>query len=92
VDELRNRRAAKASTTDAVPLDEKDIGTARTFSLANPKGPEQHDVPALLERLAQHVKTLGRVEVHDITYGVEINEYGMWPSFTVYFDSSHKDD
>lgn len=86
MDELKNRRAAKESATDGGSLDEKDIGTVRTFSLANPKGPEQHDVALLLERLAQQIRTLGKIEVHDVTYGVEINEYGSWPSFTIYFN------
>jgi hypothetical protein len=41
------------------------------FSLTNPAGAGQGDVPRLLRRLARSVKELGPMEVHDITYHVE---------------------
>ena len=61
--------------------------TISHFSLATPKGPKQNDVPALLETLARHITDLGNVTVHDVTYRLDTNEFGYWPSFTVYFES-----
>jgi hypothetical protein len=55
------------------------------FSLANPKGHGQDDVPALLRRLAEAVDELGPVEVQDITFDTEVTEDGPWHSMTVYF-------
>ena len=59
--------------------------TIRHFSQANPKGPGQDNVPALLRRLADSVDELGKVEVQDITFETEITEHGNWCSMTVYF-------
>ena len=59
--------------------------TIRHFSQANPKGPGQDNVPALLRRLADSVDELGKVEVQDITFETEITEDGNWCSMTVYF-------
>lgn len=60
--------------------------TTNTFSLANPKGVEQGDVSRLLRTLAQYLSDLGAIDVLDVTFGTEINEYGTWPSFNVYFE------
>lgn len=57
--------------------------TVRHFSQANPKGPGQEDVPALLRRVANTIEGLGPVEVQDITFCSEPTPDG--PRMTVYF-------
>jgi hypothetical protein len=59
--------------------------TARYFSQANPKGPDQGDVPALLRRVADSIEELGPVDVQDVVFGTEVTEDGPWHSLTVYF-------
>ena len=60
--------------------------TISHFSLATPEGPDQNDVPVLLETLARHIADRGNITIHDITYRLDSNEFGYWPSFTVYFE------
>lgn len=57
----------------------------RHFSQANPKGPGQGDVPALLRRVADSIDELGSIEVQDLVLHNEVNEDGLWASLTVYF-------
>jgi hypothetical protein len=57
----------------------------RYFSQANPAGPGQDDVPALLRRLADSIEALGDVDVQDITFESEVTAGGDHPSMTVYF-------
>lgn len=64
--------------------------TALQFSLANPEGPGQELVPRLLNRLAAHIRSLGAVEILDITYQTEITADGARPSFTVYHRRPHR--
>jgi len=59
--------------------------TASHFSQANPSGPGQDDVPALLRRVAVTIEALGDVEVTDLIMHNEITAEGDWPSLTVYF-------
>jgi hypothetical protein len=60
--------------------------TVRHFSLGNPKGPDQGDVPALLRRVAQDIEARGDIRIQDITFGNdEVTEDGVWPHVTVYF-------
>lgn len=60
--------------------------TARHFSLANPSGSQQADVPAFLRRLADTLTTYGPVEVQDIVFHMETAEDGVArPTATVYF-------
>lgn len=59
--------------------------TVNHFSQANPEGPEQADVPALLRRVADTIESLGGVEVMDLILHNEITADGDRPSFTVYF-------
>jgi len=59
------------------------------FSLANPKGSEMGDVPRLLERLAETLRSLGTVQIQDITFHAELTDEGVyWPAFTVYFNAA----
>ena len=62
--------------------------TAEHFSLANPLGQGQGDVPLLLRRVAEAIEALGEVEIQDLLLHTEVNEFGNWPSVTVYF---HRD-
>jgi hypothetical protein len=64
--------------------------TIHHFSLANPQGQGQEDIPMLLGALARHIQELGSVQVHDITFTLDSNEYGYSPSFTVYFQFEDK--
>lgn len=61
--------------------------TIRRFSQANPKGPGQDDVPALLRRVANTIEGLGPIEVQDLIMGTEITEDGFWYHLTVYFNA-----
>ncbi|MGI5171776.1 hypothetical protein ACQEU3_46265 [Spirillospora sp. CA-253888] len=62
-----------------------DSWSVRHFSQANPKGPGQGDVPALLRRVADSIEELGRVEVQDLLLHQEITAEGPWTNLTVYF-------
>jgi hypothetical protein len=53
--------------------------------LANTKGEDQERVPRLLNRLAAAIRSLGQVEVLDITFHTDIDEGGNMPHFTVYY-------
>ena len=64
----------------------------RYFSQANPPGPSQGDVPALLRRLADSIEALGAIEVQDITFETEVTTDGIWPSLTVYFQETEPAD
>lgn|GEM_PF-1985262 len=67
--------------------------TIQHFSQANPKGENQDDVPALLQRVADTIEELGNVEVQDITFATEHTEWGDdWPNLTVYFHFSFAED
>ena len=55
------------------------------LSQANPTGPGQDDVPALLRRVADTVSRLGDVTIQDITFHNEPDADGQeWPDMTVY--------
>jgi hypothetical protein len=57
------------------------------FSQANPKGPGQDDVEALLVRVAESIRALGAVDVHDITFHHETDDEGKgWPTMSVYYN------
>jgi len=59
--------------------------TALHFSLANPEGRGQGRLPRLLNRLADEIRSLGDVEVMDITFHIEVTDDGNDPHFTVYY-------
>ena len=59
--------------------------TAEHFSLGNPDGPGQDDLPALLRRVADELEQLGHVDVQDLVLHPETNEFGDCHSMTVYF-------
>jgi adenylate kinase len=52
---------------------------------ANPKGPDQGDVPALLRRVADTVAELGSVEVTGLSLENRPTEDGPWYSVNVHF-------
>lgn len=62
--------------------------TVQHFSQANPAGPGQENVPALLRRLADTIEGLGEVEIMDLVMHNEITAKGDWPSITVYYKIS----
>jgi hypothetical protein len=65
--------------------DDPETWTIEHFSQANPKGPGQDDVAALLRRVADTIDKLGDVDVQDVTFHSELSEDAeSWPSLTVY--------
>jgi len=66
-------------------MDKPAAWTAEHFSLANPRGDGQGDVPLLLRRVADALEERGAVEIQDLVLHTEVNEFGGWPSITVYF-------
>ncbi len=64
--------------------------SAKNFSQANPAGPGQSDVAALLRRVAGTVAGLGEVVILDLVMHIEVTELGDWPSITVYFTTPIK--
>ena len=59
--------------------------TVNHFSQANPEGPGQGDVPALLRRVAESIEALGDVDVQDAIMDTEVTAEGSWVSMTVYY-------
>ena len=59
--------------------------TAEHFSQANPAGPEQGNIPALLRRVAETVEGIGPINVQDLILHTEVTDDGPWHSLTVYF-------
>lgn len=65
--------------------EDKKSWPAEHFSQANPKGPDQGNVPALPRRVAETIESLGAIEVQDLVLHNEVTPDGDWPSITVYF-------
>ncbi|SNQ49258.1 conserved hypothetical protein [Frankia canadensis] len=57
----------------------------RHFTLANPRGQAQGDIPALLRRAATSIENRGRIKVQDLVLHSEITAEGEWYSVTVYY-------
>jgi hypothetical protein len=66
--------------------DPRDRWSTFHFSLSNPVGPGQGDVPVLLRSLAQAVEDLGDVQVGDITFATEPTDAEDDLTFTVYYE------
>jgi predicted nuclease with RNAse H fold len=69
----------KAASTESEPW------TVEHFSQANPKGPGQADVPALLRRVANSIEDLDHVEIQDLILHTETTAEGPWHNLTVYY-------
>lgn len=67
-------------------MNQPESWSARHFSQANPVGPGQEDVPALLRRVATTLESFGAVDVLDLVLHTEVNGDGDHPSVTVYFE------
>ena len=59
--------------------------TINHFSLSNPVGAGQGDVPALLRRVAAVLESLGDVSVQDITFSSDVTEDEDDLTMTVYY-------
>jgi hypothetical protein len=66
-------------------VEEPTAWTAEHFSLANPRGEAQGSVPLLLRSVADAIEEFGTAEIQDLVLHIEVNEFGSWPSITVYF-------
>ncbi len=67
------------------PVSEPTAWTIEHFSLASPKGQGQGNVPLLLRRVADVIEEFGTGQIQDLVLHTEVNEFGDWPSITVYF-------
>ncbi|MBT2503563.1 hypothetical protein [Curtobacterium sp. ISL-83] len=59
--------------------------TINHFSLSNPAGDGQGDVPALLRRLADNLEALGDVNVQDITFASDVSDGEDDLTMTIYY-------
>lgn len=74
-----------ASRTIVGMTERPEAWTVEHFSQANPKGPGQEDVSALLRRVVDTLQDLGEVTVQDLVLNSEVTGDGSdWPSITVY--------
>jgi hypothetical protein len=65
--------------------------TVAHFALSNPKGRGMESVPSLVNRLATNIRSLGKVEILDITFHSQLTPEGVeWPSFVVYYVPAKK--
>ncbi|GGM55665.1 hypothetical protein GCM10011608_45670 [Micromonospora sonchi] len=64
---------------------EPESWTIRHFSQANPVGPGQDSVSALLRRIADSIDERPGIEVQDVVLHSEVTADGDWWSATVYF-------
>jgi hypothetical protein len=56
------------------------------FSVSNPAGAKQADLPGLLRRTATRIAALGRnVTVLDLTVHDDVTDDGSWFTVTVYY-------
>jgi hypothetical protein len=62
--------------------------TVRHFSLANPKGRRQSDLPRLLRSVADELEAVGNPEVYDLVLHTDTTSRRPWYSVTVYFAPS----
>lgn len=63
--------------------------STRHFSLNNPQGEDQGDVPTLLRRLAATLEEMGRIEIRDVVFHNDLDDDGdPWPFVTVYYDEA----
>jgi hypothetical protein len=65
--------------------DDAKSWTANHWSLGNPAGPGQDDLPRLLRRVADALEAEGPIEVLDLVVHNEITADGDWYSVTVYY-------
>jgi hypothetical protein len=69
-----------------------DRSTLYHFTVSTTRGPAQDDVATLLRHVADALDGLGALDVHDITFHVDWNEQGPWPSMTVYYEVDEDDE
>ena len=67
------------------PVNERTTWITEHFSLANPAGQGQDDVPGLLRRVADSIEALGEVNVQDLVLHTEVTPDGAWHPLTVNF-------
>lgn len=59
------------------------------FSINNPMGEGQDDVPRLLRRVAETIEDLGQIEPRHLIMDIEVTEDGFLPVITFYYDRPH---
>ena len=55
------------------------------FSVTNPKGRKQGDLPLLMRRVAKEIEQIDGAEVQDLVMHSELTNRGPWYSLTVYY-------
>lgn len=67
-----------------------DRWSCRHFSLSNPSGPDEENLPLLLRRLADQIEEqqIVSTDILDLTVSSEITANGPWWSATVYWSPS----
>lgn len=80
------------ATWDTHVVTMPEFWTSRHFSLANPRGPGQADLPSLLRRVAETLEEIGSVDVQDLVLHNEVTTDGNWASITVYYEKDRGED
>jgi hypothetical protein len=57
----------------------------RALQPGQPLGAGAEDVPLLLRRVAEAIEAFGAAVILDLVLHTEVNEFGNWPSITIYF-------
>jgi hypothetical protein len=79
-------RGGWAMTPRLTAMSSEREWTINHFSQANPTGVGQSDVAALLNRVADTIRSHGAIRVQDIAFHDEIDQEGEHsPSMTVYY-------
>ncbi len=97
-DRIANQDRKDGNPTMDEAADDRDIGeefdpdsgcgdawTILHFSLSNPIGPGEGDVAKLLRRVADHVDTLGDIQIGDITFNSQPTSGEDDLTMTVYY-------
>jgi hypothetical protein len=71
--------------------DERDLWSLHHFTVTKTNGTGQpSDVPTLLEAVADHLRDLGKVTVHDVTFRTDVGIDGPdMVAMTVYYERLH---
>jgi hypothetical protein len=60
-------------------------GPPSTSAWPTPWGTGKRDVPLLLRRAAEGIEAFGAAEIQGLLLHMVVNEFGNWPSITIYF-------
>ena len=80
---------ARPVANDNEQMESTSEPRCRHVSMANPRGPEETNLPLLLRRVAKLIEDerIDPIDILDLTVSSEITENGPWWSVTVYWES-----